>query len=86
MGKKSFGTVVSAAKETIEQRTREEVKPQNQGKPVVMYKEDCVRKSFLMRTKLNTEFNIAAAKLGIDKGLLLNQIVEEWLERKRDEL
>lgn len=84
MGKKNFGVAVAAAKETIEQRTREEVTPVK--KKMVMYKQDCIRKSFLMLKHLELEFNKAAADLDVDKGVLMNMIVEEWLQKRKKEM
>lgn len=43
------------------------------------------KKTFYMHSHLNIAFNIAAAKRGIEKGTLLNTIIEEWL-RKNGEI
>jgi len=75
MGKKNFGEAVMSAKQSIEQKEEK----REQEKKVVLSKEDCVKTSIMMRRKLKQAFNIAAAKRGAEKGVLLNQILEEWL-------
>lgn len=39
------------------------------------------KKTFYMHSNLNIAFNIAAAKRGMEKGVLLNMIIEEWLKK-----
>lgn len=80
MAKKNFGASVLSTKENIEQRSTRINEMVEQAKPVLS-KEECVNKSFRMYKHLNTRFNTASAKMGKDKGVLLNQIIEEWLDR-----
>lgn len=74
MAKKNFGEAVINAKQTIEAKAQEI----NQ-KEEKLNQDNTVKKTFSLRKDYNQAFNIAAAKRNVEKGMLLNQIIGEWL-------
>ncbi len=80
MAKKSFSSSVANTKENIEQRSNRINELAEQARPVLS-KEDTMKKTFRMYKQLNIRFNTAAARMDVDKGVLLNRIIEEWLDR-----
>lgn len=77
MAKKNFGEAVLSAKQTIEAKAQEINQTPKEEK---LNQDNTVKKTFALRKDYNQAFNIAAAKRNVEKGMLLNQIIGEWLK------